>query len=169
MVQMSSYYILVEVAGMSELYLYADDLKTFREINSDEDVEQLQTDIDRLYDWTRYSLLHFHPDKCTAMRVASVSNKCNYNCFYNIEDVRLEINEVEKDLGVFIDSHLSFEEHIAVKVKKANGLMGMIRQTFDHIDKDVFRLLFSTIVVTTSPGICCSSMEPTITETYCFN
>ena len=39
------------------MYLYADDLKVFNEICSDEDVDKLQYDIDKLYDWTQYSLL----------------------------------------------------------------------------------------------------------------
>ena len=34
--------------------------------------------------------------------------------------------EHEKDIGVVIDTKLSFEEHIAQKVKKANGIMGVI-------------------------------------------
>ena len=135
---------MVEVGVLSELYLYADDLKTFREIHDKDDVEQLQNDIDRLYDWTKYSFLRFNPDKCTAMRINP--SKCDLNCFYNIDKVKLKVNEVEKDLGVYIDMNLSFDEHIKVKVKKANSLMGMIRRTFDYIDSDTFRLLFSSIV-----------------------
>ena len=32
----------------------------------------------------------------------------------------------EKDLSVTMDSVLTFEEHISLKVKKANAIMGMI-------------------------------------------
>ena len=138
--------MMVEIAGLSELFLYADDLKTFEEIRGNEDIEQLQLDIDKHYNWTRYSLLRFHPDKCVAMRIISSTKKCDLNCYYNIDGVRLKVKDVEKDLGVFIDSNLSFEEHISFKVKKANSLMGLIRRSFDYIDKDVFRLLFSSIV-----------------------
>ena len=65
---------------------------------------------------------------------------------YNIDEVKLKVNEVEKDLGVYIDMNLSSDEHIKVKVKKANSLMGMIRRTFHYIDSDTFRLLFSSII-----------------------
>ena len=34
----------------------------------------------------------------------------------------------EKDLGVVIDSELSFDEHVSAKVNKANGMVGLIRQ-----------------------------------------
>ena len=46
-------------------------LKIYNGIESVEDVQLLQQDLDRLYDWTRYSLLRFHPDKCVAMRIMS--------------------------------------------------------------------------------------------------
>lgn len=61
---------LVEKATTDKLYLYADDLKVFNEICSTEDAERLQSDIDRLYDWTQYSLLKFYPDKRVVMRIA---------------------------------------------------------------------------------------------------
>ena len=44
---------MVEKAGLTELFLYADDLKIYNEIESVEDAELLQQDLDRLYDWTR--------------------------------------------------------------------------------------------------------------------
>ena len=48
---------MVQIAGASEIYLYADDLKMYREINTEEDAQELQNDLDILYDWTQYSLL----------------------------------------------------------------------------------------------------------------
>ena len=46
---------MVEKAGSRELFLYADDLKVYSEIESVEDVQLLQQDLDRLYDWTTFS------------------------------------------------------------------------------------------------------------------
>ena len=63
----------MDKSGKSELFLYADDLKIFKEISSEEDAEALQQDLDRLYDWT----LRFHPDKCVVMRyMMSSRNTC---------------------------------------------------------------------------------------------
>ena len=44
----------------------------------------------------------------------------------------------EKDLGVVIDSQLSFEEHISQKNKKTNAMEGLIRRTFTYV-ADVFQ------------------------------
>ena len=45
----------------------------------------------------------------------------------------------EKDLGVRIDSALSFEEHISEKVKKANMTMGLIRCSFSYFSCKLFK------------------------------
>ena len=66
---------MVVKTGDTNLLLYADDLKLYREIKTDEDIETLQTDLDKLYDRTQYSLLKFHPDKCVVMRLMSSRSK----------------------------------------------------------------------------------------------
>ena len=137
---------MVEKAGKSELFLYADDLKIFKEIKSEEDSEILQQDLDRLYDWSQYSLLRFHPDKCVVMRICSNAKKLSVNPYYDMDAIRLKVVESEKDLGVIFDCGLSFEEHIANIVKKANSLTGMIRRSFIHLDKEMFKRLFTAIV-----------------------
>ena len=78
---------LVDKSKQSEIFLYADDLKMFKEIKTDEDTNALQQDLDSLYDWTRYSCLKFHPEKCVAMRYKSSKN--NEKCFYNMDQTLL--------------------------------------------------------------------------------
>ena len=46
-----------------------------------------------------------------------------------------------KDLGVIIDSKLTFEDHITEKVNKAYAILGIIKRNFDHVGKDAFVLL----------------------------
>ena len=45
-----------------------------------------------------------------------------------------------------IDDKLSFKEHISCIVKKANSLVGITRRSFDYIDIDVFKSIFTAIV-----------------------
>ena len=52
----------------------------------------------------------------------------------------------EKDLGVHVDADLSFEEHIATKIMKANQIMGLIRRTFTYLDKESFKKLYTALV-----------------------
>ena len=57
----------------------------------------------------------------------------------------LERSILEKDLGILIDCELNFSEHMFA-AKKANGLMGVIRRTFTHLDLKCFSLLYKSLV-----------------------
>ena len=53
---------------------------------------------------------------------------------------------MEKDVGVSVDSNLSFENHIAIKIFKANQIVGLIRRSFAFLDADLFRRIFIAYV-----------------------
>lgn len=138
---------MIEIVGTSNIYLYADDLKLYQEINSEESVNSSQSKLDKMYDWTRYSLLRFHPQKCVVMRLGENTKKLgNINSYYAMDETRVKIVDTEKDLGIIFDSHMSFDEHITTVVKKANSIAGMIRRTFVHLDKNMFKTHFSSMV-----------------------
>ena len=58
----------------------------------------------------------------------------------------LEKTECEQDLGVYIDSKLTFTQHCQEKVNKANKVLGYIRHTFKHLNQDTFLLLYKSLV-----------------------
>ena len=47
--------------------------------------------------------------------------------------IKLEVSNCEKDVGLYIDEHLTFETHIVTKVNKANSTMGLIRRSFTYL------------------------------------
>ena len=137
---------MVENETISDIFLYADDAKTFNAIYSDKDSDALQDDLNGMVEWTDKSLLQFHPGKCVSMRITSPRIVPTYKHEYRMNGQLLEKSSEEKDLGVTIDSKLTFSQHISDKVKLGNRLVGMIRRTFEYMDKDMFRQLFTTIV-----------------------
>ena len=60
--------------------------------------------------------------------------------------VKLECTNLEKDLGIMIDSGLTFVEHMHMVCKKANGIMAVIRRTFTCLDIKCFNLLYKALV-----------------------
>ena len=52
----------------------------------------------------------------------------------------------EKDIGVTIDTNLSFEQHIQNQVNKANRNLGIIRRSFKYLDMETFCLLYKALV-----------------------
>jgi hypothetical protein len=53
------------------LYMYADDTKIARGIHTNEDFQILQSDLDRLVQWSQVWQLHFNIDKCKTMHLGS--------------------------------------------------------------------------------------------------
>ena len=128
----------------SYLYLFADDCKFFREIKTDEDIEIMQKDLDTLHKWSEIWLLKFHPGKCVNLRI-QLQKVINPHKYHLGND---ELNNVEevKDLGIIVDTKLKFQKHIATKVNKANQMWGTLKRAFKHMDKDIFKKLFSANV-----------------------
>ena len=60
--------------------------------------------------------------------------------------MKIEQSDSEKDIGVTFDSNMKFNIHISNIVKKANQRLGLIRRTFDNLDKSMFLLLYKSLV-----------------------
>ena len=60
--------------------------------------------------------------------------------------VTLESTDLEKNLGINIDPTLKFSKHIEGQVNKANRIMGLIRRSYEHLDGESFKRLFTALV-----------------------
>ena len=60
----------------------------------------------------------------------------------------MELDHVfeEKDIGVIVDSDLSFAEHISTKVRVANSMVGLIRRSFSYLNGKTFKKLYTAHV-----------------------
>ena len=126
-------------------YLFTDDTKVLKRVQNLDDSLQLQEDLTKLEGWSQQWLLSFHPDKCKILTLGKHEN-IPHAYQYKLFDTVLEHIFQEKDLGVIIDSDITFEDHIACKVKKANAVMGLIRRVFTFMDKQMFKKLFTSLV-----------------------
>ena len=133
------------VDSKSFVFLFADDTKVFREINSEQDVNTLQKDIDNLLNWSNKWLLKFHPDKCVYMEVGH-GNETKEQHKYSMGGHNLSKSACEKDIGVDIDPHLQFETHINNIVNKANRILAIARKTFDCMDRVCFSYILKGLV-----------------------
>ena len=90
-------------------------------------------------------LLKFHPDKCHVLTVGKFEN-IRHTHRYGIYGKELDHVFEEKDLGIMMDSELSFDEHRSLKVQKANAIMGVIRRSFSFLNGNLFKKLYVTFV-----------------------
>ena len=130
----------------SYVYLFADDTKIFRQIKTLHDKVILQKDIENLLLWSKKWLLTFHPDKCVCMGVGYSSGNEEGLLCYNMNGQVLKNSSCEKDLGVYFDNSLRFEHHINTIIKKANQILGIVRKTFNRLDKDTFCQIFKGLI-----------------------
>ena len=125
------------------IYSQTTPTKIFKIIKSSDDSTILQEDLTKLEEWSDTWLLRFHPDKCKHMHIG----KKNDNS-YSLHRKSLEKVIEEKDIGVVIDSDLTFEKHINEKVNKANQMFATLRRTFQFMDKSTFMQLYISLVRT---------------------
>ena len=104
-------------------FMFADDTKLFRQVTSKEDALVLQSDINLLDEWSKKWLLSFNKSKCHVLTLGKFDD-IMYAHRYTVAGYEIEHVFQEKDLGVTVDSVLSFEEHISKKVKTANSIVG---------------------------------------------
>ncbi len=60
--------------------------------------------------------MEFHPDKLKHLHLSKNSTDPSYS--YHLGEILSKLTTMEKDLGILVDSALSFEDHINTKVKK---------------------------------------------------
>ena len=93
-------------------------------------------------EWSNNWKLKFHPSKCKTMRMGNESDQSAYY----LDNHPLDQIDSEKDLGITVDNKLKFEDHVNNIVNKANKMMGLVRRSFDYLDKPMFTKLFKSLV-----------------------
>lgn len=107
----------------SSCLMYADDMKIFRQICTSDDAVALQTDFDKLSVWSTTWKLKLNPAKCKMITFTLRTKPVTFH--YVIHGVTLERVSVIRDLGVLMDSKLTFGPHVDSVVRCANRALGM--------------------------------------------
>lgn len=131
----------------SIISMFADDTKLYLPLTSDNSHAELVADLNYLQMWAEQMQMKFHPSKCKVMHMGKNNPHKDYVMMDSEnQPYTLEETDVEKDLGVYIDSKLKFTQHCQEKINKANKILGYIRHTFKHLNKDTFLLLYKSLV-----------------------
>jgi hypothetical protein len=128
----------------TKIKLYADDIKIYLEVNCNTDVVQLQNDIDLLSAWSNTWQLSLAVGKCFHLRLGL--SKQFIQPVYTLNNAII-CNVVElRDLGVLVDSRLTFSSHINAIVSKAHIRANQILRCFLSRDRFVLTKAFVTYV-----------------------
>ena len=130
--------------------LFADDSKIYCRMprSNNEDPEEiddhiiLQEDLQELHNWATKWKMAFNVSKCKVMHLGYDNPKHEYR----LDGTVLEETVEERDLGVLVDNKLKFENHIKGVVSKANRMLGLIKISFECLNKEMFLSLYKALV-----------------------
>ncbi|XP_065672152.1 uncharacterized protein LOC136089977 [Hydra vulgaris] len=122
--------------------IYADDTKILSAVYSIEDAKLVQRDLNIIEDWSEKWLIKLNESKCVVMQYGK--NNINFN--YIVNGSKINNSTHERDLGVNFDTSLKWKKHIVACSSKANAIMGMIKNTFVHLNQHLLKQLYTTFV-----------------------
>ena len=130
--------------NLSGLFLskFADDTKAARVVDTDNEAEELQQNLDGFSQWARDWQMCFNVDKCKVLHVG----RTNPQRDYFMDGKKLLKVEEEKDLGVLVHKSLKPSAQVAKMVKKANLVLGQLLRAFTYRDKKHFVRLYQVYV-----------------------
>ena len=128
----------------SYMSMFADDAKLMKRVRQKEDCEDLQRDLDRVYEWSQTWEMEFNAKKCHVMELGRSKNRPTK--LYKMGNEILNVTKEEKDLGVTFQDTLSPEKHINRIFGQAYGTLQNIRVAFQYMDKGMMKKIITTMI-----------------------
>jgi hypothetical protein len=139
--------------------LFADDCMLYRVIESEEDAEILQKDLEKLESWENKWLMQFAEDKCKVLRITRKLPRNIIRKDYKIHNHSLESVSSAKYLGVNIDSGLTFNQHVDDICRKADQTRQFLQRNIHSCHRDVKDMSYR-IFVRPQLEYCCTVWDP---------
>ena len=130
------------VIKSSNISVYADDTKIYKEIKSIDDCIALDSDVKSVNEWALNWQLKINPLKSSLLHIPSKS--FDYN--YSIDDNFLLTSDVVRDLGLMVQSNLKFNVHCAKIANRAFAVSRNIHHCFRGHEFNFYVKLFKTYV-----------------------
>lgn len=125
--------------------IYADDTKIYRVIASEFDCQDLQNDLHAFYEYCKKNDLFLNVNKCFVISFSRKITNIHYD--YNIAGKQINRVDFIRDLGITLDSKLTFNLHIDNICKKAYKSLGMILRIGKPFRRPfTYKVLYSSYV-----------------------
>ncbi|KAJ7410691.1 rna-directed dna polymerase from mobile element jockey-like [Pitangus sulphuratus] len=121
---------------------FADNTKLSGAVDTPEEWNVIQRDLDKLKKSTHGNLMRFNKINSKALHLGQ--SKPQYP--YTLGDEQTESNPDEKDLGVLMDERLDMSWQCALTTQKANCVLGCIKNSVASRSRVVILLLYSALM-----------------------
>ena len=131
----------------SSISLFADDTRICRKISSEECVEKLQSDLEKLYSWQERNNMKFNGSKFEVIRYGNKSDLKEDTVYFtpNLEEI-VEEKASLRDLGVILSSDMKFSNHVEKVTGTVNKKIGWILRTFRSRNIFMMKLLWKQLL-----------------------
>ena len=130
----------------SSVSSFADDTRVLRGVNSQQDVEELQKDLQTIYAWANENNAAFNADKFECLRYGRDEEIKSTTSYMSNSQDTIKCCSSVRDLGVTVSSDACFTEHIS-NVCTASGLKcGWILRTFKTRERKPLLTLWKSLV-----------------------
>ena len=117
---------LLEAPTSSRAAMFADDIKIFSSIKSQDDVIALQTDLGNLEHWSTVSGWSFNQPKGKRQMLAH--KKVPVASSYKLDDSIVPSTDSKRDLGVWVSSDLTWKKQVNEQAARANKILEYVRR-----------------------------------------
>lgn len=125
---------------------FADDTRITGPVRTPKDVDVLQCDLFKLYNWQSTNNMLFNDNKFEVLRYGknmAIKEETNY---VTPNGIRIVPENTVKDLGVIMNNSATFNDHIDHKTLKAKNLISWILRTFSARDSITMMTLWKSLV-----------------------
>jgi len=121
--------------------LYADDLKIYVEVKSENDKQALQSSINAVSQWATKNGMELSTSKCAFLSTG------RDDAVYYLNGLPLPRVDTYKDLGILFDPRLKFRERCQSTAKAASQVCNLILRAFNSKDPGLYLKAYNSLVV----------------------
>ena len=127
--------------------VYVDDTKIKKTVRTEEDVEDLQLELEKLNIWSEKNNMEFNQKKFQVIRYGENEDLKNETCYFagNYDEVIKRFNSL-RDLGVQLQDDGKFDEHIEHVCNKSRKKCGWLLRTFNSRNTQFMKQMFKSLV-----------------------
>ena len=124
--------------------MFADDITLYREIIFPSDRDLLQNDLNQVYAWSCKWLLNLNPSKCDSLCISYKHSPPS--ALYRLGGHQLSTKSTIQYLGIYINSHLKWNDHVKCITAKSSRTLNHLRHTIYTCPSSVKAMVCRCIV-----------------------